>query len=68
MITKKVSIKKIVNVCLIPHRKEYQILSNDLWWSTNDILKFRSDYETSLKVICQMQNVDMKKAKKILDK
>ena len=54
MITKKVSIKKIVNVCLIPHRKEYQILSNDLWWSNNDILKFRNDYETSLKVKCRM--------------
>ena len=26
MITKKVSIKNIVNVCLIPHRQEYQIL------------------------------------------
>jgi hypothetical protein len=68
MITKKVSIKNIVNVCLIPHRQEYQILFNDLWWSSNDILKFRSDYETSLKLICQIHNVDMKKAKKILDK
>lgn len=65
--TKKIKIKDIVNVILIPNRYEYNYIKDDLWWSEIELNSFHTNYMTCLHVIKQMNNVNMNEAKKILD-
>lgn len=67
MTTKKVNIDNIIKVCLIPQRHEYTLNNNDLWWSEKDINNFKTNYNTCIKVISCMKNVDFLEAKKILN-
>lgn len=65
---KKLKIRNIVNVILIPNRHEYNNLRDDLWWSDNELNSFHTNYMTCLHVIKQINNVTLNQAKKILDK
>ena len=65
---KKLKIKNIVDVILIPNRYEYNNIKDDLWWSEIELNSFYTNYITCLQVIKQMNNVNMNEAKKILDK
>lgn len=64
---KKIKIKNIVDVILIPNRYEYNNIKDDLWWSEIELNSFHINYMTCLQVIKQMNNVNMNEAKKILD-
>ena len=66
--SKKLKIKNVVNVILIPNRYEYNNIKDDLWWSEIELNSFYTNYMTCLHVIKQINNVNMNEAKKILDK
>lgn len=66
--SKKLKIKNVVNVILIPNRYEYNNIKDDLWWSEIELNSFYTNYMTCLYVIKQINNVNMNEAKKILDR
>ena len=66
MTTKKVKILNKVSVYLIPERIEYDAVSNELWWSEQELDNFRKNYHFSINIISNMKNVDFSEARKIL--
>ena len=63
---KKVKILNKVSVYLIPQRIEYDAVSNELWWSEQELDNFRKNYNFSINTISNMKNVDFLEARKIL--
>ena len=63
---KKVKILNKVSVYLIPQRIEYDAISNELWWSEQELDNFRKNYHFSINIISNMKNVDFLEARKIL--
>lgn len=66
MTTKKVRILNKVNVYLIPERIEYDAVSNELWWSEQELDNFKKNYHLNINIISNMKNVDFLQARKIL--
>ena len=66
MTTKKVKILNKVSVYLIPERIEYDAVSNELWWSEQELDDFRKNYHLNINIISNMKNVDFSEARKIL--
>ena len=66
MTTKKVRILNKVNVYLIPERIEYDAVSNELWWSEQELDNFRKNYHLNINIISNLKNVDFLEARKIL--
>ena len=64
---KKVKILNKVSVYLIPERIEYNAVSNELWWSEQELDNFRKNYHFSINIISNMKNVDFLEARKILN-
>lgn len=66
MTTKKVRILNKVYVYLIPERIEYDAVSNELWWSEQELDNFKKNYHLNINIISNMKNVDFSEARKIL--
>ena len=64
---RKVKIHSCVKVILIPTISEYIENYDSIWWSLKDLEIFKFNYITSLKIISNLNNIDMKEAKKILN-
>ena len=64
---KNVSFHKSVKVILIPTKGEYLKLRDKIWWSSSDINEFKKNYKNNIKVIMNLNNTNIYKAKKILD-
>ena len=63
---KKVKILNKVSVYLIPQRIEYDAVSNELWWSEQELDNFKKNYQLNINIISNMKNVDFLEARKIL--
>ena len=64
--TRKVSFSKIVRVCLIPCRHEFEYIKHHLWWSAQEIDIFKNDSYRELKYTIESQGVSLKQALAIL--
>jgi hypothetical protein len=63
---KKVRFEKIVNVILVPSRKEYIGICDDLWWKQYDFEKNRNLMRFEILTVAHLHNKSFKEASEII--